>query len=393
MSIKRVVALDHTAQLGGAEIALQRLLAAVDRSWTVSALLFRDGPLRLALEQSGVPVDILELRDRTSSQSRLGLTDPRVLLRAGTDSMAFSNSLAERLNSMGAELVVANSLKSAVLAELATWRGSTPWVWHLHDRIAPDYLPSPVARGLKGLARRATHVVANSHEVARLTGLPPSRVTVAYPGLPDEAFSDVRNVPNPPVFGLLGRISSTKGQREFIEAAAILRAKHTDARFQIVGQALFTDQAYEQEVRLLSTQLGLDDRLQWSGWARDPRAALDGFTALVHASPTPEPFGQVIVEAMARRVPVIATLSGGVPEILGVAAGTLSQGTVLRTDRGYAVAPGDSAGLAAAMELVLENPESAGRMALQAFQVARKTFTISNTAATCTAAWARAVRQ
>lgn len=391
MNGRRVVVLDHTGQLGGAEIALQRLLLALD-GWDVQVVLFSDGPFRKALDQHGISVEVLPLPDRTSSQSRMKLTDPQVLLRSAGDSLTFARRLADRLKELGVDLVVANSLKAAVLAELSSWHSGLPWVWHLHDRLASDYLPGPVVFALRRLARRAAHIVANSQDVAQLTRLPPSRVTIAYPGLPDDAFAPGHQAPSPPVFGLLGRVSSTKGQREFIEAAAIVSRDHPDVRFRIVGEALFSDQAYATEVEKLTDERGLAGRVEWTGWARDPRSAIDAFTALVHASPVAEPFGQVIVEAMAREVPVIATIGGGVGDIVNAAPKSqLPRGAVLSTDRGRAVSAGDIVGLARAMQLVLATPSRTQRIAHHAYLEARSHFTITRTAAACSAAWSSAL--
>ncbi len=393
MNGRRVVVLDHTGQLGGAEIALQRLLLAVDDSWDVSVLLFSDGPFRESLERDGIDVEVLTLPERTSGQSRSTLTDPRVLLRSGVDSIAFARRLAQRLRGMKAELVVANSLKSAVLAEMSSWRSRLPWVWHLHDRIAPDYLPTPVVFALRGLARRATRVVANSHHVAQLTCLPPSAVSVAYPGLPADAFTDSHASPEPPVLGILGRISATKGQREFLEAAAIVSRAHPEVRFRIVGDALFSDQPYAREVRQFAEDLDIAQRVAWTGWSPDPREALDGFTAMVHASPVPEPFGQVIVEAMARHVPVIATVGGGVGEIFDAASNNrLGAGTVLVTPYGRLVGAKDARGIAAAMNGVLENPFRAESLARAAYGLSSSRYTIAATANAVSIAWKEATR-
>lgn len=388
----RVVVLDHTGERGGAEIALQRLLEALDGEWDVSVILFSDGPFRESLEHAGIATEVLEMPRRTAAQSRSRLTDPRVIAGSATDSFTFAQRLATRLQARGPNLVVANSLKAAVLSELSSWRTGFPWVWHLHDRIAPDYLPAPVVVGLRQLARRATHVVANSQAVAKLINLAPRKVTIAYPGLPDDSFADVHVAPSPPVFGLLGRISSTKGQGEFVRAAAIVSRDHPEVRFRVVGEALFSDHQYAAEVKQLATDLGIEDRIEWTGWARDPRLAIDEFTALVHASPVPEPFGQVIVEAMARGVPVVATVGGGVGEILHASSATgLRAGSVLTTDRGRLVGARDTAGLANAMKLVLSQPAETQSLAITALRDAREQFSVAATAANCTVAWQTAL--
>ena len=95
---------------------------------------------------------------------------------------------------------------------------------------------------------------------------------------------------------MLGRISSTKGQREFLQAAAAVAASNPSALFHVVGQALFNDHEYAQQLEDLTSQLDLAGRVRFTGWSARPDANLDGFSALVHASPVPEPFGQVIAE-------------------------------------------------------------------------------------------------
>lgn len=389
----RVVVLAHTGQRGGAEIALQRLLEALDPCWDVTVLLFSDGPLRAALRKAGVKVDVLPMPERTSAQARGGLSDPQVLRRAGSDSVAFASLLAKRISALDAQLVVANSLKAAVLAELSSWRTRLPWIWHLHDRLAADYLQPHVVAALRLLARRASHIVANSRAVAALTALPIRRVTIAYPGLPRTAFTSRTATPRTPVFGLLGRISHTKGQREFVEAAAIVRRVLPDARFRVVGEALFSDQDYASEVRRLPSQLGLGDRVEFSGWADDPAAAIDEFSVLVHASPVPEPFGQVIVEAMARGVPVIATQGGGVGEILLAPPAILPPGAFLTTPVGRLVMPQDVEALASAMVAAVARPIQTAELANRAQLHAAREFSIQATASAVTSAWARYLRR
>ncbi|TGJ94393.1 glycosyltransferase family 1 protein, partial [Actinotalea fermentans ATCC 43279 = JCM 9966 = DSM 3133] len=78
----------------------------------------------------------------------------------------------------------------------------------------------------------------------------------------------------------------------------------------------------------------------------------DGCDVCVHASPVPEPFGQVVVEAMVREVPVVATRAGGVVEIL---AGTSGDPAPL----GELVEPGDVESLARGISAVLADPEAA----------------------------------
>ena len=61
---------------------------------------------------------------------------------------------------------------------------------------------------------------------------------------------------------------------------------------------------------------GLSDRIRFLGYRTDVPDLFSAMDIFVHASTKPEPFGMVILEAMAARRPVVATNIGGPPEIL-----------------------------------------------------------------------------
>ena len=145
----------------------------------------------------------------------------------------------------------------------------------------------------------------------------------------------------------------------------------------------------------MPAELGIQDRVIFTGWIADTTKEVDRLTAVVHASPVPEPFGQVVVEAMARGVPVIATRAGGVTEILDPDGTTEVPipGAALRTPLGQLVGPGDPAGLAAAMRWVLAEPCQAEKVAEAAFESARQRFDITRTAESVIAAWDLALQR
>jgi glycosyltransferase involved in cell wall biosynthesis len=386
--------LDHTAAPGGAEIALSRLLSAIDQQrYAPSVLLFADGPLRDQLQDSGIAVDVLPASASLADRGRHALvTGPVNAAQTAVRALRFTERLRGALLGSGAELIVANSLKSAVLGSLAARRARRPWVWHLHDRLSSDYLPAPAALALRILARHAPrHVVVNSKETGSHLQLGSEKLTVAYPGLPMDAFQPRRSAPGRPLIGILGRISETKGQREFLQAAAAVAASRPEVRFRVIGTALFNDHVYADQIREMPRHLGIADRVEFAGWADDPIAELEALTGVVHASPVPEPFGQVIVEAMARGVPVIATRGGGVTEVLdpaGQATSPMPRDAV-RTALGQLVNPGDVDGLATAMSWLLDQPRAAEKLADQAYHSAQERFSISATAARVMNAWDR----
>ena len=383
----RVAVLDHTAQLGGAELALLRTVRALDPAAVeVTVVLFADGPLAGRLRDAGVAVRVLPLDPRIAQTDRAAAGRSAVgAARSAAATLPFVARLARLLRDLQPDVVHTTSLKADVIGLPAARLARRPLVWHVHDRIAEDYLPAPVARALRMLARRGPrHVVVNSRATAA-TLLPlPRGWTLAYPGLaPEQVAADPAGRPAPatPVIGLVGRVSPTKGQREFVAAAALLAERFPDARFRVVGAALFEEQAYEVELRAQVAALGLADRVELTGWVADPVGEIDRLSVLVHASPVPEPFGQVVVEGMARGVPVIATAGGGVDEIAVADDGT---------PRCLVVPPRDVPALAEAVARVLDRPEEAAARADRAWKDVQADYAVARTAERLTAVWRRA---
>lgn len=385
----RVVVLDHTAQLGGAELALLRTCRALDpQRVAVTVVLFADGPLVGALREAGVTVHVLPLDPRIAATDRAAAgRSVAGAARSAAATLPFVGRLARLLRRLDPEVVHTTSLKADLIGLPAAALARRPLVWHVHDRISEDYLPGPVAHVLRTVARRGPrHVVVNSRATAA-TLLPlPRGWTLAYPGLaPEQVASDpaARVAPAQPVIGLVGRISPTKGQVEFVEAAALLADRYPGATFRIVGAPLFAEQAYADRVRALVAERGLTDRVELTGFVDDPAAAVDALSVLVHASPTPEPFGQVVAEGMARGVPVVATSGGGADEIAVAADGTA---------RCLLVPPRDVEALAAAVAEVLDHPEAAAARAERAWKDVQQEYAIATTADALTRVWQRTAR-
>lgn len=377
----KVAVLVHTAVPSGAELALTRLLGAIDRyRFDVTVVLFAPGPLAELLRTSGIDVRVVPLPSQVGQTQRHRLLHPRSLLVLPR-LLRFVVSLVKVLRRMDVNIVHANSLKSGLIATVACRLARLPLAWYVHDRISSDYLPAPVATAVRLAVRHgATAVLANSMATLRTLQLPErSPGVVAYPGLPTSAFAVSLAPADPPLVGMIGRISPTKGQDVFLRAAAQVRATHPNVRFVVVGSALFAEQEYEQDVRSLATALGLGEAVRFAGQLADPTSVLATLAVLVHASPVPEPFGQVISEAMAAGVPVIATRGGGVDEVVGA-----------DNQCALTIAPNNPPLLANAIRQVLDDPASAAARSRCARTRARDLFGIDQTAETVTETWCRA---
>jgi glycosyltransferase involved in cell wall biosynthesis len=316
----RVVHVGHVAQLSGGEIALARLIEALDYV-DGHVILAEHGPLVARLRASGVSVEVLPMRERTRDlrKDRLG---PGVPLVAFLDTASYVLLLAGRVRAIRPDLVPTNTLKAGVYGSLAARFARVPVVWHVRDRIATDYLKRPAVLLFRALiATLPNGVVVNSEATrATLMGGIEIQQVVCLPvcdpvrAQPAQARRTTRETF---VVGMIGRIAPWKGQDLFFKAFAQTFGGGNELAV-IVGEAMFgkSETDYAASLRETAEALGIADRVDFRGFREDVWAELERMDILVHASATPEPFGQVIVEAMTAGVPVIATVDGGPQEIV-----------------------------------------------------------------------------
>lgn len=312
---RRVVFLDHCARLSGGELALLRIIEALDVDAHV--ILGEDGPLVQRLHLAGISVEVLPLgeaaRELRKDDVRVGGTGLLAPLRTAT----YVPLLAWRLRRLRPDLVHTNTLKSGVYGSLAARLAGLPVVWHLHDRLSSDYLPGQAARAVRGAIRTLpTALVANSAaSLATVGGTPHGGATIV-PNPVSPPRDERRIAPDVRVVGIVGRLAPWKGQHVFLEAFA-KAFPNGNVTAAIVGAPLFgsAEEEYADNLRRSAHRLGIFERVDFRGFRPNIDAELARLDMLVHASVTPEPFGQVIVEAMAAGVPVIAAAGGGAAEI------------------------------------------------------------------------------
>ena len=119
-----------------------------------------------------------------------------------------------------------------------------------------------------------------------------------------------------PVIAIVGRLQGWKGQETFLRAAALVLQRIPSARFLVVGGAILGWEGdYEAQLKDLARELRLGDSVRFVGHQSDVGPWYSAADVVVNAS-IGEPFGMVVIEAMARCKPLVVTDSGGIPEIL-----------------------------------------------------------------------------
>lgn len=351
-----IVHLVHGAALGGAERSMIELACSQrDLGHRVTVAVGRSEALRRPLEEAGLfLVDLrwpkrLVSAPRSSTSASLARLVPAALRGARN---------LRRLVALDRPAVVqAHTRKTQLLSAVALLGTPGRLIWHLRDDV-PDGRAQRLV--LRFAMRRVDHAVtltdwlANRYQGAGL--LPRSGRIGVVPSSIDPAL--LSRLPTPfldgsetPVVGYVGQIAEWKAPHLLIDAAERL-SDLPNLRFRIVGDVFFSP-AEDQFGRWLRDRLERSparDRIEWLGRVADPVEAFRGIDVLVHTSSMPEPFGRVLVEAMAARRPIVSVRHASTADLL-------DDSTAVLADRP------DGASVAAAIRTIMTDRALARRLA------------------------------
>ncbi len=368
MKQRKILFVDHTAVLGGAELSLSDLAFAYRQSSQV--LLFTDGVLRPRLENAGVKVKLIEasqqvLELRTSGGLNALKTIPELWRLA--DQVA--------TEAQGFDLVHANSQKAFIVAALATLKSSPPVVWYLHDIITAKHFSLINRRIAVALADKfAAKVLVNSQATGKAfiaAGGRADLISLIYNGFNSEPFDRVSTqaiqqlreslgISNKILVGLFSRLSYWKGQHILLLAIKKIPQVHVI----LVGDALFGEDEYVSYLKTLADEPELKERVHWLGFRDDIPTLMKACDIIAHTSTEPEPFGRVIVEGQLARKAVIASAAGGALELIedGIS--------------GLLFPPGDAITLSQQLQRLISDRTLADTLAQQGYTSAKTNFAL-----------------
>lgn len=313
-----------TLNHGGAEHQLYRLVRGLDRNaFDVTVYCLRSGgPIEPLIAKLGIPVLHLGRRRKADVWSVVRLAS--WLRRLKPD-------------------VVHTWLPTANLwGRLAAIMANCPTI------IASERTVDP-ARSLtrrlldRALAYRSAAIIVNAEAVrksyASATGVPDKKLIKISNGVDLEYIDETRrishqwkrqiaselNLPKDAlIIGNVARVTRLKGLEDFVSIAAIVCQKVPDARFVIVGGALYReDLRYLRRIEELSDVAGLTEKLVITGLRDNPAQYLLGMDVFLQTS-VQEGLPNSVMEAMACGLPVVATDVGGTRELMDGASGCLA---------------------------------------------------------------------
>lgn len=354
----RVLYVNQWGGLGGAEISLLRILARLPREEVEPFLACPPGALAEEARAMGVgvvPVQIPPVR----RYDQLRTDDIQSLRQAITS----------------CDLVHAYSVRAGWFAGKLCRQLRVPMVWSAHDLF-----PFPWQRlWLRIVAQRyAQAVVAYSQILQKQFGsglrhkvhlLPHGVDTQTFAPLEDSLRAQVRRSfetpANAPVVLHAGRLMPFKGQHLFLRMAQILLRKCPQDYplvFWLAGDDSMGDPRYASKVRAMSQNL--EPHVRWLGFQRAIAPVIASADVLVHCSTRPEPFGLVVLEAMACGTAVVSANRGAPVEIIE------------NGRSGVLTPPNDTNALAEAVHVLLTDEKRRRAMTAFARQVICERYTL-----------------
>lgn len=179
-------------------------------------------------------------------------------------------------------------------------------------------------------------------------GLDPAEMRVTRTH--DDIRAELGVAPGARLVGMVGNIKGWKGQEVVIRAMGQLRDEIPELVCLLIGDTSPDDAAYGQRMNQLIAESGLSGRVLITGYRKDIANYSNALEIQIHASILPEPFGRVLLEAMALEKPLVASGGGAVPEI------------VAEGKTGLLFKPGDADDLAGRLRELLRDPERARQM-------------------------------
>lgn len=354
--MKVILHTESSLGLGGQEIRIMaeaRWLLA--HGWVVLIACQPESRLLVEARAAGLPVTTVKMR---------GPLDVRAIA-----------ALRRLIKERGVALVHTHSSIDSWVATLAAKTLSLPVVRSRHVSI-------PILRRRALVYRLADRVITSGEairEVVRAAGVRANRIVSIpagvdtsrfHPGVSGEAVRKELGLSGP-VAGVVAMIRGSKGHRFFLEAAREVLRALPEARFLIVGDGI----GYEDVKRRIK-EMGLEEAVIMTGFRTDIPEVMAALDVLVLPSIKSEATSQVTPQALAVGTPVVATATGGIPEI------------IRNGETGRLVPPADPHALAEAILSLLRDPARARALARAGQALVRERYTIEEMMAQTTRVYA-----
>ena len=356
---------------GGTERQVLNLIRRLDRSEfdLQSACLRKGGDILKEFEHMEFPITEFRIKNLYSAGTMMQQLRFAGFLRKQRVQILhsynfYSNVFAIPAAKLAGIPVILASIRDQGVYLTPAQKKVQKWICGLADRILVN--AESIREWLleQGYAENKIVVIKNGIDLSRFDKVRGESGIRAELGIPE----------NVPVILMLSRLNAQKGVDDFIDAAAIVNKSHPDIRFLIVGTKLrlvdgvyIEDTPYMEGLKSRAKSCGIGDRVILAGVRKDVPEVLAEADISVLPSYS-EGLSNTLLESMAAGVPVVTTHVGGNPELIkdGI--------------NGFLVPVKSPQLLAEAMVRILDNPELARQLSIQARKMAAENYSLERMA-------------
>lgn len=309
-------------QAGGSDTCLYLLVKFLDRTKYEPFLLFKDRSRFVdELEKLGVTLIPLPIRDRKKKDIQGSSLTKNILVKVPQKNRVILSSIKhlivripDIINLINViikfkiDIIHANHYltgdRAILLASIITRKKIIS-----HNRGL--YAPDPIDKIISNHINQIICMSDFSKSVYTDKGVSKEKCKTIYDGIDIQLFNPFKQENEELIIGCFGRLEKWKGQQTLIEAADIIIKEINKIKFIFVGSGP-NENILKEQVQ----KMKLEKYFEFTGHTSNVKEYMNKCTIIVHTSIEPEPFGMVIIEAMALEKPVIATNIGGPLEII-----------------------------------------------------------------------------
>ncbi len=307
----RILYLHDVVQIGGAERSIFYLIKNLDRKMFLPIIAVpSEGPFVEDIKGLGIEINFIDF--------------PKPLDLNIFKKIKTINKLISIIRSKDIDLIHSNGFRTNLYGGIAGRLTGKKIVWHARNLVTSETIDPD--KLFISLPHRLICLTEAIRKRFYRNGIPRGKCIIIQNGVDTEEFNPETSngegirlefgiSRKAPVIGMTSRIVPEKGHDTFLKAARIVAEESPAARFLIVGSHISPEyQDWEKHVKRLSVEMKLTKKVIFTGFRKDLRellAAMDIYVLASHA----EPSGRAHLEAMAMAKPIVATRSGGTPEI------------------------------------------------------------------------------
>lgn len=372
-----ILYLDEIGRIDGAEVVLLNLVANLDKKrFEPIVVCGSDGELVDRLRALNVRVEVLRMKEAFKVFWNIGgrkIFNPFGAAAETLYSVFFALKFFFYLKKTSPDIVHTNTLLANLYGTIPARLAGKRLVWHEHN-IQPPGIRRKIVNILGNSFPKRIIVISNAVR-SIYTSVPDRKLCTVYNGLDLEKFRLTRKsgairkefgiATSAPLIAITAVLRPWKGQEYFVLAAKEVLKAHPNARFMIVGDEVFNrDKGYKDYLKSVAASADIEKEVVFTGFRSDIPEILSEIDILVSATVLPEPFSLIVLEAMASGLPVVATRTGGVPEVM-------ADGVT-----GILVEPKDPKAIAQAVKRLLDDNGLAQRMGREGRKRAHELFSI-----------------